>query len=101
MERNRKRILWWIRGKIWGRIYKWGKNGIIFEYNYNSNCNNKTDGIYINGLKQGFVKVYNDDEKLTYNGEYVNNEKNRYGKIYKSEKLIFEGQFVKGKRNGK
>ena len=34
-----------------------------------------------NILKQGFVKVYS--EELKYEGEYVNNEKNEYGKIYK------------------
>ena len=43
--------------------------------------NIKTDGKYIYGLKQGFVKVYS--EELKYEGEYVNNEKNEYGKIYK------------------
>ena len=55
------------------------KNGIIYENNYSYSI--KTDGKYIYGLKQGFVKVYS--EELKYEGEYVNNEKNEYGKIYK------------------
>ena len=49
-------------------LYKRGKNGIIYD------CN-KTEGKYINGLKQGYIKEYNYNEDLKYEGEFVNNEK--------------------------
>ena len=42
---------------------------------------------------------YND--KLIYEGEYLNGKRNGKGKEYLDDKLIFEGEYLNGKRNGK
>ena len=39
--------------------------------------------------------------KITFEGEYINGERNGKGKIYENNKLVFEGDFLNGKRNGK
>ena len=47
-------------------------------------------------------KYYNKDDKLLFEGEYLNGERNGMGKEYDSDgKLEFEGEYLKGKRNGK
>ena len=43
--------------------------------------------------------VYNDE--LIYEGEYLNGKKNGKGKEYYGSKILFEGEYLKGKRHGK
>ena len=89
-----------------GREYIHGKLEYVGEYLYNRKFNGKgynENGniIYelING--NGNVKEYRYD-KLIFEGEYLNGERNRFGKEYKYDKLIFEGEYLNGKRwNGK
>ena len=38
--------------------------------------------------------------RLVYEGQYLNGERNGYGKEYKGG-LIFEGEYVEGERNGR
>ena len=66
--------------------YKYYK-GIIIKYE------SKTEGIEYN--------VYN--EKIRFEGEYLNGKRNGKGKEYNTNtgKLIFEGEYLNGKRNGK
>ena len=40
-------------------------------------------------------------DKLSFEGEYVNGERNGKGKDYFCGELIFEGEYLNGKRNGK
>ena len=41
-------------------------------------------------------------EKLIFEGEYLNGEKNGKGKVYYNNgKLKFEGEYLNGKKNGK
>ena len=49
---------------------------------------------------KGFLKEYMFD-KLSFEGEYVNGERNGKGKDYFCGELIFEGEYLNGKRNGK
>ena len=49
--------------------------------------------------KNGKGKEYKDD-KLIFEGEYLNYKKNGKGKEFKENKLIFEGDYLNGKRNG-
>ena len=47
-------------------------------------------------------KEYNYDEKLVYEGEYLNGQRNGKGKIYNNDsELIYEGEIKNGKRHGK
>ena len=50
----------------------------------------------------GFIKEFNDDGILIYEGEYINGMRNGKGKQYdKDGKIIYEGEFKDGKRHGK
>ena len=60
------------------------------------------EGEYLNGERHGKGKVYYSDGKLNFEGEYLNGKKNGKGKVYHTNgKLSFEGEYVNGKRNGK
>ena len=50
---------------------------------------------------KGFIKEYDRDGKLEFEGEYANGEKNGKGKEYYDGNLIFEGEYLNDKRNGK
>ena len=47
-------------------------------------------------------KEYYDDGKLLFEGEYLNGKRNGIGKVYDywNGKLIFEGEYLNGERNG-
>jgi len=77
------------------------------EYFFNNKWNGKgydKNGniIYelING--EGKVKEYYDLGGLLFEGEYLNGKRNGKGREYSGDgKLIFEGEYLNGKRNGK
>ena len=67
---------------------------------YNS-CNDKLiyEGEYLNGKRNGKGKEYNDDNKLIYEGEYLNGKRNGKGKeYYLNGDILFEGEYLKGKK---
>ena len=47
------------------------------------------------------IKEYNHHYKLEFEGEYLKGKWNGKGKDYSYSKLIFEGEYLNGKRNGK
>ena len=73
-------------GKRWsGKGYD-GKNNIVYEIKYG----------------KGLIKDYQDNKVFTFEGEYLNGEKNGKGKEYYFDgKLKFEGQFLEDQKNGK
>ena len=88
-----------IRNWISFILLKEGK-GYIKLYNKNNILLKEYE--FINGLKNGFWKEYLCG-KLNYEGEYLNGKRNGKGKeYYRSVKLKFEGEYLKGKEwNGK
>ena len=44
---------------------------------------------------------FNFDDFLDFEGEFLRGEKNGKGKKYKIGRLIFEGEYINGKENGK
>ena len=80
---------------------------------YNKNLRNMLDinlikykimsGKYIIYEKNNIGKVYNSyNDELLFEGEYLNGKRNGKGKEYNEEgKLIYEGEYLNGKRNGK
>ena len=57
---------------------------------------------YIIYESNGFGKEYTSiHDKLLYEGEYLNGEKNGKGKEYEYDCLVYEGEYLNGKRNGK
>ena len=49
----------------------------------------------------GFVREYNNDGELVFKGQYINGKRNGKGWEFKGKFLIYEGEYLNGKRNGK
>ena len=47
------------------------------------------------------MREYNENDKLLFEGEYVNGKRNVKGKEYYNDNIIFEGEYLNGIRNGK
>ena len=50
------------------------------------------------GKRNGKVKEYYYNGKLIFEGEYLNGKRNGKGKEYYNGKLIFEGEYLNGKK---
>ena len=60
------------------------------------------EGEFINGEKNGKGKEFYYNGKLKFEGEFINGEKNGKGKEYFGDRTIkFEGEYLNGRRNGK
>ena len=100
--------------------YKYGeRNGKGKEYNRNGNViyigeylngkrwngkgfDTKNNNIYELKKGQGYVKEYYLNNKIKFECEFVNGEKNGKGKeYYINDKLEFDGEYKDGKRHGK
>ena len=56
---------------------------------------------YIKLERNGKGKEYDrETNNLLFEGEYLNGKRNGIGKVYEESNLIFEGVFLNGKRNG-
>ena len=56
---------------------------------------------YIIIENNGFEKEYDYNDNLIYEGEHIKGKRNGKGKEFYNNKLIFEGEYLNGKRNGK
>ena len=62
----------------------------------------KISGKYKIGGKNGKVREYNiKTNKLIFEGEYLKGKRNGLGKEYYDNKVRFEGEYLNGKRNGR
>ena len=73
------------------------------EYNYcDDNCSDDKlvfEGEYLNGERNGRGKEYDVNGNLLFEGEYLKGERNGKGKeYYANGQLSFEGEYLKGKR---
>ena len=57
-------------------------------------------GYFDNGEKGNYGKLYNEEGKLIYEGEYKNGIRNGEGTYYYARGLRYEGEFVNGFREG-
>ena len=74
------------KGKDLWKVYDAFNFDLIFE------------GNYFNGIG----KEYYNDDKIVFEGEYINGKKNGYGKEYSfNGKIISEGSYKSGLKNGK
>ena len=85
-----------------GKYIIYESKGIGKEYN-GTNDKLLFEGDFLNGEKNGKGKEYWDDGKLLFEGEYLNGKRNGKGKEYDYDgELIFEGEYLNGKKwNGK
>ena len=61
------------------------------------------EGEYLNGERNGKGREYNEYGKIEYEGEYLNGKRHGKGKEYDdySGNLLFVGEYINGQRNGK
>ena len=80
-------------------IYELNKGcGLIREYYYDDKL--IFEGEYLDGKRNGKGKEYC-EYKLIFEGEYLNGERSGKGKEFYDDNLIYEGEYLYGKRNGK
>ena len=103
-----------------GQILEGLKNGKGKEYFVDDNNKIKFEGEYINGQKwngigydingkkqyelkdgSGYIFEYNNNNSLIFEGEVIKGIKTGIAKEYSYGKLLFEGFYLNGKRNGK
>ena len=91
-----------------GKEYNYGRNVLLFEGEYlnDKRWNGKgydlfNKNIYILKNGNGFMKEYDFEERIKFEGEYLNGERNGKGKEYDRGSLSFIGEYLNGKRNGK
>ena len=97
------------------------KNGESKEYNYDNDflrfkgeylyghllnttlCDNFSKKIYTLKNGKGRIIEYDNSGKILFEGEYFNGERNGKGKEYDEDngELIFEGEYLYGQRKGK
>ena len=58
-------------------------------------------GQFLKGKKHGKGKVFYDDDKIKYDGDFFNDEKEGFGKYYYNNGEYYIGQFINNKRHGK
>ena len=92
--------------KIKGKEYIKGKLGYEGEYLFNQKWNGKgydENGNIIYTLRKGSgkIKEYDDNNGyLIFDGEYLNGKKNGKCREYRNGILIFEGEYLNGQKNG-
>ena len=92
--------------RLKGKEYTEDKLEYEGEYLYDKKYNGKGYDQYGNMIYElkngtGKVKEYDYNGKLIFEGEYLNGKRNGKAKEYWFGKLIFEGEYLNGKRNGK
>ena len=70
------------------------------EYILNKKTNQKYSGYYQFDSLNGVVIEESFEQGYTYYGEYINNNKQGYGRIKWKEGTIYEGQFFRNQING-
>ena len=68
--------------------------------------NDKYEGEFKNGLKEGYGKYFNYEKEIYYIGQWKNDKKNGKGILYrlnslKKREIIYEGEFLDDKKEGK
>ena len=91
--------------KLKGKFYVEGKleyeGDYLYEKKYNGKGYDKNGNVIyelING--NGKVKEYFEFGGLIFDGEYLNGKRNGFGKEYSFDVLKYEGEFSDGKKNG-
>ena len=70
--------------------------GYIKEYDYEGTL--IYEGDYSKGKRNGKGKEYDYDGALIYEGDYSNGKRNGKGKEYEFGTLVYEGEYFRGKR---
>ena len=82
-----------------GKILYIGLGGFILGEDFVKGGKLVYEGGLLNGKRNGKGKEYNKvDESLIYEGEFLDENKNGKGKDYYNGKVIFEGEYLKGRK---
>jgi len=87
-----------------GKLYINEKLEYDGEFLYDKKWNGKGydgKGNIIYEIKNGNGKIIEYDEfgDILFEGEYLNGKRNGKGKEYNNDEIIFEGEYLNGKRN--
>ena len=89
-----------IRGKTYfpnGRVEFEGE--FLFDRKYSGKGYDKDGNLIYELIKgNGKVREYNSKSELIYEGEYLNGKRNGKGKEYENGELIFEGEYLNDKK---
>ena len=101
-------------GKYLGNLEIFYNNGNKFIGEYNQFTENRKgkefnqqgkllfEGEYINDIPMNGYKIeYNDVGEIIFEGEYLHGKRNGKGKEYLNGKIIFEGEYLNGERKNK
>ena len=89
------------------KIYKgsWNYNkkfhgyGIIYEFNSQKDNDSKTEGIFNEGLLNGFGRIFLSNEEMIM-GDFIFNKLNGSGEYYRNDGSIYKGSFFEGLPQG-
>ena len=71
--------------------------GLVKEYNEHNNNRLIFEGEYLNGKRNGKGKEYDIFGLFEFEGEYLNGKRNGKGKKYFNGTLLFEGEYLDDK----
>ena len=77
------------------------ENGNLIKPSSGYDNNNFKEFLNKGIIENNMIKEFDDDNNLIYKGEYLNEKRNGKGKEFKDNLMIFEGEYKNGKRNGK
>ncbi len=93
------------------RHFKWGNNYYIGQVDKKNNITGRGAYVvpnvntvicsWVNGQKFGFGEIYDGTGRLEYQGNFADNDKNGFGKLFKSNGHKYEGMFKDSLFSGK
>jgi hypothetical protein len=89
--------------KIYKGSWNYNKNysgyGTIYEFNSEKNRDSRTEGIFIDGLLNGYGRIFLSNEEMLV-GEFMYNKLNGLGEYYRNDGSIYKGSFFGGLPQG-
>ena len=89
--------------KIYKGSWNYNKNyngyGTIYEFNSEKNRDSRTEGIFIDGLLNGYGRIFLSNEEMLV-GEFMYNKLNGIGEYYRNDGSIYKGSFFGGLPQG-
>ena len=73
--------------------------GVIYEFNSQKGKDSKTEGIFNNGLLNGFGRIFLSNEEILI-GDFIYNKLNGPGEYYRNDGSMYKGSFFEGLPQG-
>ena len=83
----------------WNYDKKYHGYGIIYEFNSQKMKDSKTEGIFNNGILNGFGRIFLSNEEMLV-GNFIYNKLNGTGEYHRNDGSIYKGSFFEGLPQG-